>query len=374
MKFFYATTVFLILSFVLSPSVIEGPETSSSPFSLFIPFLVPSPVLSPVPSPVPPSAVSSVQSSVSSIASPIASPIASSSAAIPSVPISPSNFCLLCALSDKKAVLSFESKSLSLGEVKDYFRLRIKDIKAPEEEPKELRENIINELFFKLLLESWAEREGISLKKITLSQEEGDQIDRKSIPSSSFLKQKGLLGLYQKLLSELEEKIPEPNETQIKAFYKAHKSFFVEPASCQLKQISLRKRGLAFALRKRLKRGESFDQLAKTYDISQKTTSSKKFKRTGHPLIEQACRQAEGEIGPLLKSAYGWHIFRLEKKTSPRQKSLQEVRKDIIRKLKAPLLEKQFQVWLKKEISGKRAFKDKKLLDKIHIQYKSQRI
>ena len=145
----------------------------------------------------------------------------------------------------------------------------------------------------------------------------------------------------------------------------------------------MKKKGLALALKKRLKRGESFERLSRIYSLKKDpgrvTTAS-------HKMFASACLPPAGknpvgktgeqteEIGPVLKSPYGWHVFLPKEKRAGRQKSLSEARSLIIRRLKASSLEGQLQTWLKQELKEEKIYKDKLLLDKFRIQYKSNRI
>ena len=256
-------------------------------------------------------------------------------------------------------------------EVRDYFHFRLNGAFLEGQEPKNLKKEFLNEIFLRSLVENWAKQNQIQSKKIFLT-EEDKKIASKHSPWFKALKDhKSYLSLYNLLLKDLVQKTLAPSLKKQKSFYNKNKSRFMEPASCHLKQIVVKKKKWAQALQKRLKQGESFDAFHKLHSLKRNPGWIKKGELD---IFDKVCFKDQFKrvnfLSPVLKSPYGYHIFLVGEKKLSRQKTFQQVQKQIIQIFKTDQAKEQFQIWLKQEIFKTPLFVDKKLLDTIHIQYK----
>ena len=260
-----------------------------------------------------------------------------------------------------------------LKEVQEYFLFRLKNssFEKTSFQEKELKQKLLNELILRALVETWAKNSKIQIKKIHLDKKER-RAYRKSPRKLKLLKDhKNYLSLYRILLKELYKKIPSPKWKEQQAFYKKNQALFRKPASCYLKQILVKTKKMARSLKQRLDQGESFDKLSKLYSIKPHPGWVKKGDL---PIFDKACFHYKKALSPVLKSPYGYHLFSVKKIQASEQKSFKEVKKQIIYLFKKAKAKKQFQIWLKEESSRSTLFINKNLLDKIHIQYKNNKI
>ena len=284
-------------------------------------------------------------------------------------------FCLLllsCTrIPNQTVVLKFGEISWTLQEVELYFQLRLKQFSSDGQKPENLKKRLINEIAFLSLVENWARQNHIQGKKAVLTERERKLFSKNMSLMKALKDHKNHLSLYGVLLKDFSQKTASPSLRDQKTFYNKNKTRFVDPASCQLRQILVKKEKLAWILHKRLKQGESFDQLSQLHSL-QKNPGW--VKRGSLSVFDQACFERDDSLSPVLKSPYGYHIFLVEKRKAARKKGFSSVQKQIIRELKKTKLKEQFQNWLKQEISKNPLWTNKKLLGKIHIQYKDSKI
>ena len=276
---------------------------------------------------------------------------------------------------DKAPVIKVGQRVWTFKEVQDYFQFRLQGSLSKGQQPKTLKKEFLNEIFLRSLVENWAKQNQIQSKKIVLT-EEDKKIASKHSPWFKALKDhKSYLSLYNLFLDDLIKKTSDPSLKKQKSFYNQNKSRFIEPASCHLKQIVVKKEKWAQALQKRLKQGESFDIFHKLYSLKRNPGWIKEGELK---IFDRICfndnfKQTDS-LSPVLKSPYGYHIFLVGKKKPRQQKTFKQVQNQIIHIFKTDQAKNQFQIWLKQEIFKTPLFADKNLLDTIHIQYKINEI
>lgn len=262
-------------------------------------------------------------------------------------------------------------RSWTFHEIQDYFQLRLKSFPPGKQNLKQIKKDILNEIFLRSLIENWAEQNQVQIKKPSLNEEDKSFFPKYNSRRKSLEDYKSYLSLYKFFLKHIFKKTPEPLLKEQKSFYSKNKALFSEPAGCYLKQILVKEKRLAIALQKRLKQGESFDKLSQLYSLQKNPGWVKKGDLE---VFDRACFKNKESLSPVLKSPYGHHIFLVGGKKSKKQKGFHQVQNQIIQIFKAKTAKEQFQAWLRQEINKTPLFTDKKLLDKISIQYKTNEI
>ena len=272
--------------------------------------------------------------------------------------------CQTCR--NSQPVIRLGEQTWTFQELHAYMKLRLSHSHSLDK-PEELKEQFLQELLFQALLKNWSQREQIKIKSPAWNRE--DFIFFFSNPSKlKALKeyQKFVL-LKSSLMESLKKQIPNPDLKTQKDFYQKNKTLFFEPARCQLEQILVENKSLAMHLFKRLKKGESFDALAKNHSLKRGPGWVKKGQLE---IFDSACFKAQSLLSPPLKSPYGYHIFLKKAQKTGQQKSFLESQEQILSFLKEKELDSSFQKWLKEESLKKSLWIDKKSLEQIKIQYK----
>ena len=282
-------------------------------------------------------------------------------------------FTLSCTkkIQENKVVLKLGQKSWTLKQVQDYFQMQLSGLALEKQDPEKLKKELLDEILLRSFVENWAIKNKIQTQKISLSEEEKTPFLGKKKKLKAFRDHKNYLALYNLLLEQFFKKIPNPPIKEQKKFYKKNKDRFVEPAQCYLKQILVEKEKMSQILYQRLKQGESFDKLSRFHSLKK---NPEWVKKGSLEVFDKACLLKKNSLSPIFKSPYGYHIFLVGEKKLKRERSFRQVQRQIIKFLKENKAKKQFQIWLKQEISKTPLFIDKKLLDKIHIQYKNNKI
>jgi parvulin-like peptidyl-prolyl isomerase len=188
---------------------------------------------------------------------------------------------------------------------------------------------------------------------------------RKDYPGEGFGEKLGLKGitleewkirLEEKLLAEKvirsqshgQEKIDEKEAIR---YYQDHPSSFQIGQKVRARQIVVADGEEAIQILKRLKKGEAFEKMA-----AEKSLGPEKVQGGDLGYFSPGERPTEfnhvfdmevGAISEVIKSPYGYHIFKLEEKIEPRQVSFGEAKLGILQALGQKKDEENYQKWFK---------------------------
>jgi len=231
-----------------------------------------------------------------------------------------------------------------------------------------LRQVYLDQVIERKILVQEARRLGIKI-----SQEELNQAIAEitmDYPGEGFGEKLGLKGmtleewklrLQEKLLAEKvvrstfhsREKIDEKEALQ---YYENHRSSFQIGQKVRVRQIVVADGEEAIQILKRLKKGESFEKVA-----MEKSLGPEKVQGGDLGYFSQGERPAEfdyvfnmeaGTISEVIKSPYGYHIFKLEEKIESRQIPFEEAKLGILQELGQKKGEENYQKWFK-DLKGK---------------------
>lgn len=144
------------------------------------------------------------------------------------------------------------------------------------------------------------------------------------------------------------------SEAAIQKHFQEHRAEFDKPEQVRVRHILVESEAEARLVLARLNRGEKFEELARALS---KDPGSKEqggdlgFIRKGQlvPEFEQAAfaLTRPGQVSPIVKTQYGFHIIRLVEKKPAQPASLDQVREQIRRQLLGQKQEADFQAWVK---------------------------
>ncbi len=140
--------------------------------------------------------------------------------------------------------------------------------------------------------------------------------------------------LIRKIIEKTYEGIPPNTDEEIKAYYVSHETEFTQPAMVKFSQIVTPSEDEAKGLHERLLKGEHLDDLARQYSTAPEAEDGGKVGWIPQNALDESMDEAlsslpVGEIGPVVKTSYGYHIFRVDAKRPEGPKSLQEARDEI---------------------------------------------
>jgi parvulin-like peptidyl-prolyl isomerase len=227
----------------------------------------------------------------------------------------------------------------------------------------DLKKAYLDQVIERKILIQEARRLGIKVSQEELTQAISEI--KKDYPGEGFGERLSLQGMsleeWKALLEEklLAEKMiqsslqyrGEIDEKETIQYYETHRSLFQLPLQVRARQIVVSDGEEAIQILKRLKKGESFEKLAK-----QKSLGPEKMDGGDLGYFKQGEKPAEfdhvftmevGEISKAIKSPYGYHIFKLEEKVEPREIPYEEAKSRIIQKLRQKKGEEEYERWLR---------------------------
>lgn len=251
----------------------------------------------------------------------------------------------------------------------DEFNREFKElISEPGKEAKEsnlvdLKQAYLDQVIERKILVQEARRLGIKV-----SQEELNQAIleiKMDYPGEGFGEKLGLKGMtLEEWKVRLEEKLlaekmirrvlhyrGEIDEKEALQYYETHRSSFQLKPKVRARQIIVADGEEAIQILKRLKKGESFDKLAVKKSLGPERVNGGDlgyFSRGEKPAeFDHVFSMEVGTISDVIKSPYGYHIFKLEEKIEPRQIPFEEAKSGILQELGQKKGEEEYQKWLK---------------------------
>jgi len=226
-----------------------------------------------------------------------------------------------------------------------------------------LKEAYLDQVIERKILVQEARRLGIRVSQEELNQAISEI--KKDYPGEGFGEKLGLKGMtLDEWKARLEEKLlaekmirnalsyrGEVDEKEALRYYEEHQSSFQIPEKVRARQIVVSNEEEAIQILNQLKKGWNFEKLA-----MKKSMGPEKVEKGDLGYFSKGERPSEfdhvftlevGEISDVIKSPYGYHIFKLEEKIEPRQISFEEAKSGILEELRRKKGEEEYQRWLK---------------------------
>lgn len=251
----------------------------------------------------------------------------------------------------------------------DEFNREVKElILEPGQEIKgrnfsDLKEAYLDQVIERKILVQEARRLGIKISSEELSQAISEV--KKDYPGEGFGETLGLKGItLEEWKSRLEEKLlaekmirhalyyrGEIDEKEALDYYENHLSQFQMSERVRARQIVVASEEEAIQILNQLKKGENFEKLAMKKSLGPEKVEGGDlgyFSRGERPAeFEQVFSLEVGEVSGVIRSPYGYHIFRLEEKIAPRQIPFEEAKAGILQELRQKKGEEEYQRWFK---------------------------
>jgi peptidyl-prolyl cis-trans isomerase C len=234
------------------------------------------------------------------------------------------------------------------------------DIKA--DELRNLKRNLLNQLIEEELVIEEARRMGIDVSEeelaseiVDIRREYGDEDFREAV----VLRYGGLESwkeeirrkiLVRKVVGEVMEAMVEVTDDEAKAYYEKNIKDYVVPEQVHARMIVVSAEKEARKVKRRLKK-EDFGEVAMEVSISpegKKGGDLGFFGRGDMPLeFEEAVfKLPAGKISDIVKTPYGYHIFKVEERKDGRKLKFKDVKARIVEKLRREEAEKEFHRWI----------------------------
>ena len=227
----------------------------------------------------------------------------------------------------------------------------------------DLKQAYLDQVIERKILVQEARRSGIGVSQEELNQAISEI--KMDYPGEGFGEKLGLKGMtLEEWKGRLEEKLlaekmirsvlhsrGEIDEKEALQYYEAHRTSFQLPQKVRARQIVVADGEEAIQILKRLKKGERFEKVAMEKSLGPEKANGGDlgyFSRGERPTeFDHVFTMEVGAISEVIKSPYGYHIFKLEEKIEPRQMPFEEAKSGILQEIGQKKGEEEYQKWLK---------------------------
>lgn len=270
------------------------------------------------------------------------------------------------------------------------FQLRDQDALSAKD-PKLLdlvKARIAEEFLVQTLSEGWAKERGLIVKAEDLEREiqrvkngyPDDLAFQQALTDQgiSFAEWRARLQatLLQKLVAEqVINEVPAPTDAEMQAYYREHQADFAVREQAKIRQILVATESDATAIEKELKRGKKMADLAKKYSISPEGPQGGMVgwvEKGLTDVFESAFRMKSGQRSPVMKTAFGYHIFEVTERKPARNGQFNDAKNDIKRILMEKKKQSLYLSWLEERVRKARVFKDQAFIDALKVETKLQ--
>lgn len=157
--------------------------------------------------------------------------------------------------------------------------------------------------------------------------------------------------LIDKVIEQEVDSVIHVSDDDIKEYYDSHKKDFKLPLMVRARQIVVATEAEANSLRSRLRRGEDFAKIAKQFSLSPDAEQGGDlgiFAKGQMPkeFDKVVFRYRVGAISRVVRSPYGFHIFKVEDRIPPHTLSLKDAAEKIRKKIFQSRQESLFNEWM----------------------------
>lgn len=291
-----------------------------------------------------------------------------------------------------RPVVQVNDHNLSAKEFADRLARRLKSFDAlSAKDPnnvKRAKEDVIRVFILQALTEDYAKKTGVTVDDSELEREINQfrasypddlsfrrTLAEENLSMSDWKEELRQTLLSRKVFKKISEKLQQPSAEEIRKYYEENKSLFKRKERIYLRQIILDDLSKAQSVRDELKK-KDFVELAKKYSVAPeaKTGGLVGWVEKGTvDIFDKAFALPVGGMSQVLESSYGFHIFKVERKTGPGFASMDEVKKEIVQTLMGKKEQAEFADWLDKQIRSSRVLRDNELIGAISVETRGQR-
>ena len=228
---------------------------------------------------------------------------------------------------------------------------------------RDLKQAYLDQVIERKILVQEARRSGIGVSQEELNQAISEI--KMDYPGEGFGEKLGLKGMtLEEWKGRLEEKLlaekmirsvlhsqGEIDEKEALQYYEAHRTSFQLPQKVRARQIVVADGEEAIQILKRLKNGERFEKVAMKKSLGPEKANGGDlgyFSQGERPTeFDYVFTMEVGSLSEVIKSPYGYHIFKLEEKIEPRQMPFEEAKSGILQEIGQKKGEEEYQKWLK---------------------------
>ena len=236
-----------------------------------------------------------------------------------------------------------------------------------------IKNEIIHDFIHEAIVSRWAEQNNLTISPQEIK-EAMDQIrnhysndmsfrqslveSRQTLPYLKRSVQKRLLE--KKVLGVIRENIRPPTQKELRSYYNANKHLFRQEARVYLQHFLFETESMAQGLLEKLKSSNLSAHRGPQNNIwVEKGTSD---------IFEKAFTMKKGAWSRVLKSPYGYHIYRVLRKKPNKQWTFQDVKGKIYKTLMATREQATYSSWLEEQVHGLDVLRNNRVVADLQIE------
>ncbi len=286
--------------------------------------------------------------------------------------------CSCGKVETEKSVLEVGSRKIGAEQLQKDIKYLSSGMGLPAGGNQLINDRLLDRIIEHCLIEQYAEKNNIIVSDEELNL--AIQNIRKDYPDDAF--EKMLLETYtdfnewkrhlrdqllsRKVFDKVTKRVPLPGLAEIKNYYDTHLDQYTISDQVKFRQIVTESRQKAQMILRRIKQGESFEALAREFSIAPEATEGGLVgwiaKGTLDPSMDKVLFSLPaGQISPVVKTPYGYHIFEVIELRREGVRPLKEVMDEIESRLYSQKREQFYNDWIKKLRSETKVRFDKEL-------------
>lgn len=176
------------------------------------------------------------------------------------------------------------------------------------------------------------------------------------------------------VFSQMNQRIKPPTEEELRRAYEEKKDNYQKKERIWIRQIVTDEESKAEMIRSELK-GKDFSVIAKKYSLAPEADQGGLVgwvEKGTVDFFDSVFSLSIGSVSPIIKSPFGYHLIKVEKKLPASRASFDEMRPQISRDLLAQREQAEFVSWLDGQIRSSQIQKDQDLLKSIVVETRSR--
>lgn len=174
--------------------------------------------------------------------------------------------------------------------------------------------------------------------------------------------------------AKLNEKVKAPTDDDVKKYFEENRAAFKKKERVYLRQIVTDDENKAQMLKTETK-SKDFATLAKKYSSAPEASSGGLvgwIEKGSVDFFDGAFTQSIGSVSQVVRSPFGYHLLKVEKKLPASNGSIDEARPEISKIIKGKREQAEFVAWLDGQIRSAKILKDDELIRSIRVETRSR--
>ena len=248
---------------------------------------------------------------------------------------------------DDNAVIVVGSTHLDSDTLKKDVRFICSELPIPFQGESRIKEKLIDRVIDHYLVLEFGKKNGIVISQqefeenlVDIKRQYSEEPFREALLQAYISEEQWELRfreslLIRKICAKSMEKVPAPSYEETKRFFEKNQGRFGGREKIRFLQVVTRTKEDAMDLHGRIQRGEDFMNLAREYSITPEAQQGGSVGWINREHLDQALQEAlstltPGQLGPVVKTPFGYHVVRLLDTRTADQEKFEDVYPEVM--------------------------------------------